>query len=229
MKTHHSILVSAVIGISMYSPILLASNVQLQAPVAKPLQLAYVATGGTVRTYNGTRLRYYPNHVIVADSYDRDVIHNIAGLARDLGWDVVYVQIPLEYREYASTYFVGYGIGVNYFGVNVNPDQTLNRFYGHKGYPGWNGRHGEHRDHSHHRTHRVEHHKDHKEHKHHGKEHKHHGKHHGDNHNHHGSHHNHKAHHNSHKGGHHGGHHGGGHHGGHHGGHGGHHGGGHHR
>jgi len=168
MKKQLSFVLSTIIGLGMCAS---ASVVQANTTHNKTLpelQIAYVASGGTVRMYNGSRLRYYPNHVIVADTYDREVIQNIAKLARELGWDVVYLQVPEEYREYANTYFVDYGIGVNYFAVSMNPDDTLGMFYGTRGYPGYHG-YGDHRDHREYRhEHRHDHHND-RHHKHHNK------------------------------------------------------------
>lgn len=102
-------------------------------PAVVSVEPVGVPNKGEVKYYNGTRFRYYPNHVVVADTYDQKVIQDIVVLSNELGWDTVYIQVPDDLRAYTNQYFLDKNLKVHYFGVDVNPDDTVEMIYGPNG------------------------------------------------------------------------------------------------
>lgn len=78
--------------------------------------------GEKIRYYRGTQIRYYPNNVIIADVYNRQVIWEIVELSKSLGWNTVYIQnVPRNLRGYTIQYLSDNNIIFNDILVDIEP------------------------------------------------------------------------------------------------------------
>jgi len=95
----------------------------------KPQTIAYNAGNSTVTYSQGIRVRYYPNHVIIADSYSKEVIRSIAQLCLSLGWDTVYItNLPDSLQDYAIRYFTDLNISLNEFSPSQDEEDENTTF-----------------------------------------------------------------------------------------------------
>lgn len=131
MKKQIIALFSVMMGVGIYvGPLSLVQAAVVVEPSVVTVEPVGVSNKGTVKYYNGTRFRYYPNRVVVADTYNPKVIEDIVVLSNELGWDTVYVQVPDDLRPYTTKYFSDKKIKVQYFAPDVNPDDTVELIYG---------------------------------------------------------------------------------------------------
>lgn len=88
--------------------------------LSHPLEAAAYAKEGIVKYHGGVRFRYYPNHLIMADTYNKQTIQYMAALSKSLGWKRVYIEdIPPHLRDYTSRYFANRNIILNEFSASV--------------------------------------------------------------------------------------------------------------